>query len=514
MTISAMNVGPALSKAIGQTMESMAFMTPEPCSMETCSLPANGSTWSWIKLVEPWQGTFVLAMAPELSKELAMAVMGQLAPPNDSEIADTQAELTNVAAGTFLHELLGEKVGIGLGLPRTGRGAPNVREPGWISQGFALGGRYLIAYVQGSGIATVPVVKRDTAAEVTVVTSSFGSDTEQGSSSGSIAHEKSIGGFTIIDLLGEGGMGVVYRAHHATLNRTVALKVMRAEFARNDMFAARFLREARAAAMIDHPNVVTVYDAGKEDDQLYIAMRFVTGGDLAGLIQRTPHFSEEKALMLIAQCLLGLEAINSHGMVHRDIKPANILLESDGSPRIADLGLARSVATDDGLSIAGGTQGTPSYMSPEQARGVKQIDIRTDIYSFGTTLYAMLGNGPPFSGTTAYEIVSKVLTESPEPLIARNPRVSPDVAVLVAKAMAKNPDERFQTPGEFVEAIESVLSGSGKKNLQTISGRFRPFINVSLPDASDSGVRKAIDPPSTTSWMDKLFRRGEKRRDD
>jgi serine/threonine protein kinase len=514
MTTSAVNVGVALSKAIGQTMELMAFLAAEPCPAETCNLPATGVCWSWIKVVEPWPATIVLAMSPELCRELAMAVMGQITPPSDSEIADSQAELTNVVAGRFIHELVGGANKIGLGLPRTGRGAPNVHEDGWISQGFALGGRHLIAYVQGSGIAKVPVVKSNRSADATVDLSSLDIGADRDSAFDARAHPQSIGGFKIIDLLGKGGMGMVYRAHHATLDRHVALKVMRAEFANNEVFAARFLREARAAAAIDHPNVVTVYDAGKEGDHLFIAMRYVMGGDLAGLMQQGQFFPEDKALVLIARCLLGLQAIDAHGMVHRDIKPANILIESDGSPRIADLGLARSVVTNDGLSQVGETQGTPSYMSPEQARGTKSIDIRTDIYSLGTTLYAVLGKGPPFSGSTAYDIVSKVLTETPEPLISRNPQVSPDVDALVARAMAKNPDERFQKPSHFIEAIESALRGSGKKYLHTSSGRFRQFVASSSNDSNDPGARKAVDPPSTISWMDKLFRRGDKRRNE
>ena len=168
MTMSTVNVGVALSKAIGQTIEAMAFMPAELCALEACVLPATGVCWSWIKIVEPWPGTIVLAMPPELCAELAMAVMGQITPPADGEIADAQAELTNVVAGRFIHSLIGGKATIGLGLPRTGRGAPNVGEPGWISQGFTIGGRCLIAYVQGSGIAKFPVARRSSAADATV----------------------------------------------------------------------------------------------------------------------------------------------------------------------------------------------------------------------------------------------------------------------------------------------------------------------------------------------------------
>ncbi len=291
---------------------------------------------------------------------------------------------------------------------------------------------------------------------------------------------QALAGYRLLERLGEGGMGVVFKAHHATLDRQAAMKVMRPELAQNERFVARFLREARIAAKIDHPNVVTVYDAGVQEGSLFIAMRFVPGGDLAQVLRDKGPMPQLDALVVIARCLMGLQAISDGGMIHRDIKPANILLELDGSPRLADLGLAKGVEMDDQLSQAGSVQGTPSFMSPEQARGNANLDVRSDIYSLGATLYALLAGVPPFAGESAYETVSHVLTREPVALAKRVPGIAPEVDALVMRSLAKDPANRPQTPEAFIDEISAIIPRISTSVAMTASGKLR----TPLPEGS------------------------------
>jgi serine/threonine-protein kinase len=367
-----------------------------------------------------------------------------------------------------------------------------------VAQEFRVGGQQMAAFVQGEGFLAAARQRTGTGTGTgtgtdTRKTSSFditvdGFPSPAAASGGALP--ATIAGYRIVDRLGEGGMGVVYRAVHSTLDREVALKVMRPELAQNERFVARFLREARTAARIDHPNVVTVYDAGVDNGYLFIAMRYVAGGDLAQAVKERGPMPQLDALLVIARCLAGLQAIRDGGLVHRDIKPANILLDRDGTPRLADLGLARAIEADDQLSQAGSVQGTPAFMSPEQARGAAQIDVRSDIYSLGATLYALLCGEPPFSGKSAYDTVAQVLYSDPQPVRARAPKVAAEVDALVMAALAKDPAQRPQDPESFLEAIDAALRGLGSSASAMSSGRLR----TPLPDAaatSGSGRQEA-----------------------
>ncbi len=270
---------------------------------------------------------------------------------------------------------------------------------------------------------------------------------------------ESIGAYRITGVLGEGGMGVVYQAVQLSLDRIVALKVVRGDLARKEAFVGRFLREAKVAARIDHPNVVTIYDTGEADGHLYMALQFVPGGDLATRIKRDGKMNEDEALRIIAGCARGLIAIHAAGLVHRDIKPSNIFLTTEGTPKIGDLGLARNIIDDEKLTFAGDLVGTPSYMAPEQAKGSQDIDHRADIYSLGTSLYHLLTGRPPFQGSSPFLIGHQVIAEVPQDPRELNRAMSPVMAAIIHHAMRKDRTLRYQSAEELLVDVELLRSG-------------------------------------------------------
>ncbi len=264
-----------------------------------------------------------------------------------------------------------------------------------------------------------------------------------------------IGNYRIIEQVGKGAMGVVFKAQHTVLNRKVALKIMKDDLARDPNFVSRFLREARLAATVESRHVVTVYDASTEQNILFIAMKFINGGELEDLLKtcggRVPIAA---AIRILIDCLKGLDDIHEAGLVHRDIKTANILLDKKGSAFLADLGLARAVEQADNLTMTGQAMGTPYYMSPEQAKAEDKIDIRSDIYALGVTLFKMLTGKTPFKGSSTYDTIAKILYEpAPDPKEFR-PELDDDLIAIIKKAMAKKKEERYQSPREFLHAIE------------------------------------------------------------
>ena len=268
-----------------------------------------------------------------------------------------------------------------------------------------------------------------------------------------------IGGYRRLKPLGSGGMAQVFEGEHTTLGRKVALKLLKPNIADSADFNLRFLRESHAMAQVDHPNVVAIYDAGEVDGIMYMALELVTGGDLHKLIKRRGHIAVDDALRWISGCAKGLEAIYEAGLVHRDIKPANIFLDRDGTPKIGDLGLARAADGEDRMTMTGSSWGTPAYMSPEQIKGVADLDIRADIYSLGATLYTLLIGAEPYVGETSYVITHKVMTEPPPDPRTHDKTIPAQVAAIVAKSMAKDRNNRYQTPKEMLEDLERARGG-------------------------------------------------------
>lgn len=257
------------------------------------------------------------------------------------------------------------------------------------------------------------------------------------------------GQYRILGLLGEGGMGQVYQAVQGTLERLVALKVMRPELANDPQFSERFLREARAAASVCHHHLVIIFDAGSQDGRLYMAFQFVAGGDLDAELSRRSRYPAAEALALIAGCCEGLQAIHEAGLVHRDIKPHNIFLDAKGRPKLGDFGLARQAQGADRMTMTGVGMGTPAFMAPEQAQGLADIDIRADVHALGGTLYTMLTGKPPFTGLTPWMVVNAVCNEpAPDPR-ALVPTLPEPVAAITLRCLAKRREDRYQTPDEL-----------------------------------------------------------------
>jgi serine/threonine-protein kinase len=251
------------------------------------------------------------------------------------------------------------------------------------------------------------------------------------------------GRYEILDKIGEGAMGVVYRARDATLGRVVALKMLSADLGSDDELNQRFHREAEAIGRLNHPNIVTVYDLGDAEGHLYMAMELLEGDDLRALIERQWDISLADKARILAQICEGLAYAHSRGVVHRDVKPANILVTSTGRVKILDFGLAR-VATRETITRRGVILGTPDYMSPEQAMG-KPLDHRTDIFSAGAVFYEFLTLQKPFRGKTLHGVLYQIISEDPDAVLTLNPELPARLAVVVHRMLRKDPEDRYQS---------------------------------------------------------------------
>jgi serine/threonine-protein kinase len=266
-----------------------------------------------------------------------------------------------------------------------------------------------------------------------------------------------LGHYEVKGVLGRGGMGVVLKAADPALNRNVAIKVMAVPLASCGASRQRFLREARAAAAVVHPHVVSVYAVEESAGVPYLVMEYVPGLSLQERIDRLGPSSPAEALRIGMQTAAGLAAAHAQGLVHRDIKPANILLENGVERvRLTDFGLARAAA-DAGLTQSGVVTGTPHYMSPEQARG-EAADHRADLFSLGSTLYAACAGHPPFRAETPLAVLRRVCEDDPRPLREVNPAVPAWLEAIVARLMAKDPAARFQSAAEMADLLGRCLA--------------------------------------------------------
>jgi len=269
-----------------------------------------------------------------------------------------------------------------------------------------------------------------------------------------------IGGFRIAKLLGKGGMGQVFLARQLAMDRNVALKILPPEFTSQQPLVQRFLNEVRTAARLEHPNIVTAYDAGEDSGVYYMAMAYVKGEGLNEKLQREGAIAEKEALHMVRKLVPALAyAWDEHRMLHRDIKPANIMLDRHGEPKITDMGLSKSLVEDSGMTVSGTVMGTPNYMSPEQAEGRKEIDFRADMYSLGATLYHMVTGAKPFDGTSFVETLRKQLGESlPDPR-EFNQEISEACVKLMETMLAKEPERRYPDWSALAADIDRALKG-------------------------------------------------------
>jgi serine/threonine protein kinase len=258
-------------------------------------------------------------------------------------------------------------------------------------------------------------------------------------------------------LLGAGGMAEVFEGRDRLLARRVAIKVLQVQFARDPSFLIRFKREAQAAASLSHPNIVGVYDTGSEDGTHFIVMEYVDGRTLKEVIRAEGPLYPERAAEICADVCSGLVAAHARGLIHRDIKPGNVMLTPDGKVKVMDFGIARAT-TSETITQTAAVVGTAQYISPEQAQG-QAVDYRSDLYSLGCCLYEMLTGTVPFTGATPVAIAYRHVREDPTPPRMLNADVPAPLEAICLKAMAKLPDNRYQTAAEFQSDLERFRNG-------------------------------------------------------
>ena len=267
-----------------------------------------------------------------------------------------------------------------------------------------------------------------------------------------------IAGYRIEKVAGRGGMGVVYRAQHLHLGRTVALKLLNPELAASEEFRERFVREARAAAALEHPNIVPVYDAGEVEGRLYLAMKFIEGTDLAQLLEQEGRLGPDRAMPMLEQLASALDAAHANGLIHRDVKPANALLEGDRL-YLTDFGLTRRVDSTRPLTATGRAVGTAAYLAPEQIRG-EPLDRRVDVYALGCVMYQTLAGEPPYLRDTDMLIMWAHVGAEPPSLSSERGDLPATVDRVIQKALAKSRDDRYDTCGELVAEMKRALNPS------------------------------------------------------
>jgi serine/threonine-protein kinase len=331
--------------------------------------------------------------------------------------------------------------------------------------------------------------------------------------------------FELLEKLGSGGMGVVYRARDEKLRRDVALKILRGEHARDGERRRRFLREARAASALDHPNVAAVFEIGEDGEAAYIAMELVEGESLRARLSRGP-VPQGEALRIGREIASALAKAHAAGIIHRDVKPENVMLEG-GAVKVLDFGLAKLISSPDAsggsgastpsgseLTVEGRILGTPSYMSPEQASG-RPTDARSDVFSLGVLLYEMLAGERPFKGDTTMDVLIAINRDEPAPLASRAPRVRTAVAAVVAQCLRKDRDARWADGGELAAALERAMVAPRPRRARAVlllavamgavtiaivaarAGSASPAPTASSAVASDNAIAREPTPPTS-----------------
>ena len=273
-----------------------------------------------------------------------------------------------------------------------------------------------------------------------------------------------LGQYKVIAQMGSGGMATVYKAYHARLDRTVAIKMLHEAFQEDKNFLARFEREAQIVARLEHPHIVPVFDFDEYNGRPYLVMKFIEGHTLKAEIENRTLTMEE-ILRLLPPIASALDYAHRQGVLHRDIKPSNILLDNNSVPYVTDFGLARMAQLGDSTLSHDVLLGTPHYISPEQAMGNRDLDARTDLYSFGIVLYELVVGRVPFSADTPFAIIhDQIYRPLPRPS-SIDPEISPAIDAVLEKALSKTPSERYATPTEMVDAFRSAVEQSGLKTL-------------------------------------------------
>ncbi len=282
-----------------------------------------------------------------------------------------------------------------------------------------------------------------------------------------------VGDYELLEEIGRGGMGVVYRAQQVNLNRQLAVKMMLRGPLASQVDRERFLAEAQAAARLDHPGIVPVYQIGEEGGRMYFSMKYIPGPTLAGLLQSGP-MSPQKIAELLGKVCRAIDFAHQNGVLHRDLKPSNILIDEEGEPHVTDFGLAKRIQDAHHVTHSGAVVGTPAYMSPEQAAGNRGIGPASDVYSLGAILYHMLTGVPPFQSASPMDAVMKVIEQDPIPPRQVNPAVDRDLELIAIRCLQKPPDLRYASAGALADDLEAYLK---HEPLSARTGRFGQVIS-------------------------------------
>ncbi|HKW77231.1 MAG TPA: protein kinase [Terriglobales bacterium] len=300
-----------------------------------------------------------------------------------------------------------------------------------------------------------------------------------------------VGRYEITGELGRGAMGVVYKAKDPTIGRTVALKTMRLDVhgLESAEMVRRFQNEARAAGLLSHPNIVTIYDAGEQDGIFYIAMEFIQGTTLHELLTEQHILAADDIVQYSRQICRGLDYAHSHGIVHRDVKPANIMITANGMVKIMDFGIAKAGGS---VTSTGQVLGTPNYMAPEQVKG-KPLDGRSDLFSFGVILYEMLTGEKPFVGQNVTTIIYKIVNENPITPRDLDVTVHPGLSSIVTKALAKSPEDRYQSGAELIHDLENYKTAGAQMHATSVLPAYSAPPPSNGKSAATSVIASAAD---------------------
>ena len=308
--------------------------------------------------------------------------------------------------------------------------------------------------------------------------------------------------YELLEQLGKGGMAVVYRARDRMLERLVAVKVLREDYSRDQAFLARFRREAKAAANLSHPNIVTVHDFGLDQGQLFIVMEYVPGADLKTLVKQRGRFSPEEAVPLLIQACAGIGYAHRAGLVHCDVKPQNLLVTPDMRLKVTDFGIARALSTIEPDERSEIVWGSPQYFSPEQASGGAPSPA-SDVYSLGVIMYEMLTGSLPFRATTAAELARMHLDDEPIPIVELLPDISPALAEIINKVLSKEPSQRYRTADQLGRVLMNFGNVRAIPSL-TLTPEAANAVTNGHPAVSPAAVA-ASSPVQQIDWISILL---------
>jgi tRNA A-37 threonylcarbamoyl transferase component Bud32 len=317
-----------------------------------------------------------------------------------------------------------------------------------------------------------------------------------------------LGPYRLIEQVGMGGMATVYKAYQANMDRMVAIKILPAHFAQDKKFVERFIREAKTIAKLEHKNILPVFDFGEQDGVTYLAMRYLSGGTLKDMLA-LGKLTLNDAVEIFAQIGEALDYAHRQGVIHRDIKPANIMVDSEGAAYLTDFGIAKVLEGSSGLTETGAAVGTPAYMAPEQSLG-KQVDARSDIYALGVVLYEMVLGKPPYQADTPMAVALAHIHEPlPVPSLI-DPSVPEPIEKVILKALAKNPDDRYNTAGDMVKALREAMTQTptqaGQSTLRSLAAQAGEM--VASQTMKVEGDIFAAPAPTAVSKPEKPARKG------